>query len=114
MRKNCNLPNFFIVGAAMAGISSLLQYLKNHPEVFMPEDQKEPRFFNRPERISLIDYLKIFESASSRYKRIGKASTAYSYDAGSRTSVEEKYQLTDFTNRHLALYYTLISANEMG
>jgi len=44
------LPNFFIVGAAKSGTSSLHNYLNQHPEVFMPSYNKEgmkvkePRF----------------------------------------------------------------------
>lgn len=38
------LPNFFIVGAAKAGTSSLYEYLSQHPEVYFP-DIKEPSFF---------------------------------------------------------------------
>jgi len=36
-------PNFFIVGAPKSGTTSLYHYLKQHPEVCIPE--KEPRFF---------------------------------------------------------------------
>ncbi|PIO08356.1 hypothetical protein COU59_01885 [Candidatus Pacearchaeota archaeon CG10_big_fil_rev_8_21_14_0_10_34_12] len=37
-------PNFFIVGVARAGTSSWHNYLKQHPEVFMSEEQR-PNFF---------------------------------------------------------------------
>jgi hypothetical protein len=37
-------PNFFILGAAKCGTSSLRGYLSRHPEVFM-SDPKEPFFF---------------------------------------------------------------------
>ena len=37
------LPNFLIVGAAKSGTSSLHNYLKQHPDIFMPE-HKEPYF----------------------------------------------------------------------
>lgn len=36
-------PNFFLIGAAKSGTSSLHQYLRAHPEVFMCEP-KEPNF----------------------------------------------------------------------
>lgn len=39
------LPNFIIIGAHKAGTSSLHEYLKHHPHVFMPTRLKEPRFF---------------------------------------------------------------------
>lgn len=37
-------PTFLIIGAAKAGTTSLYNYLRQHPDVFMPE-VKEPRFF---------------------------------------------------------------------
>jgi hypothetical protein len=54
-----NKPNFFIVGAAKSGTTTLYDYLKDHPEVFMPQDDlhKEPSHFsnlitwyNKPEK----------------------------------------------------------------
>ncbi|MBK9638978.1 MAG: sulfotransferase [Bacteroidetes bacterium] len=38
-------PNFFIVGAAKAGTTSLYQYLSQHPEVYM-SPIKEPNYFS--------------------------------------------------------------------
>jgi hypothetical protein len=37
-------PDFFIVGAAKSGTTSIYHYLKEHPSIFMPV-LKEPRFF---------------------------------------------------------------------
>lgn len=37
------LPNFFIVGAAKCGTTSLYHYLKSHSEIFLPS-VKEPKF----------------------------------------------------------------------
>ena len=42
---NCNLPNFFLVGAAKSGTTSLYNYLKQHPEIFMPS-LKEPKYIS--------------------------------------------------------------------
>ncbi len=39
------LPNFLIVGAAKSGTTSLYHYLRQHPQVFMPEQIKETLFF---------------------------------------------------------------------
>lgn len=39
------IPNFFIVGAAKAGTTSLYNYLINHPEVYL-SPIKEPNYFN--------------------------------------------------------------------
>lgn len=38
------LPNFIVIGAAKAGSTSLWQYLRGHPQIFMAEE-KEPEFF---------------------------------------------------------------------
>ena len=38
------LPNFFIIGAARSGTTSLYHYLGQHPDVFM-SPVKEPRYF---------------------------------------------------------------------
>jgi hypothetical protein len=38
------LPNFLVVGAAKSGTTSIYHYLKQHPEIYVPEN-KEPRFF---------------------------------------------------------------------
>lgn len=38
------LPNFLIIGAPKAGTTSLYEYFRVHPEIFMPR-LKEPRFF---------------------------------------------------------------------
>jgi len=38
-------PNFLIVGIAKSGTTSLVQYLKNHPKIFIP-NIKEPRYFS--------------------------------------------------------------------
>ena len=38
------LPNFFIVGAAKAGTTSLYNYLEQHPDIFLPKN-KEPKYF---------------------------------------------------------------------
>lgn len=39
------LPNFLIIGATKAGTTSLYDYMRQHPDVFMPGRIKEPNFF---------------------------------------------------------------------
>ena len=39
------LPNFLLIGAAKSGTTSLASYLNQHPQVFIPPDNKEPNFF---------------------------------------------------------------------
>ena len=41
-------PNFLIVGVPKAGTSSLYNYLKQHPEIYLPE-QKELHYFTHQE-----------------------------------------------------------------
>lgn len=41
------LPNFLIVGASKSGTSSLYHYLKQHPDIFLSEKQKEGRYFSQ-------------------------------------------------------------------
>lgn len=77
MRK----PNFFIVGAPKSGTSSMYDYLRQHPDIFMSKT-KEPHFFgghrySYPET-SWADYLLNFKDAKSE-KLIGEASTGYLY-----------------------------------
>ena len=44
IRRTENRPNFFIVGAAKCGTTSMHYYLKQHPEIFM-SPVKEPKYF---------------------------------------------------------------------
>jgi hypothetical protein len=74
------LPNFLIVGAAKSGTTSLYHYLKQHPEVFMPE-RKEPHFFVDWEGgvRTLGEYASLFSDAEG-CAAVGEASTGYLYD----------------------------------
>jgi Sulfotransferase domain len=79
-------PNFFLVGAAKAGTTSIYSYLSQHPCVFFPR-VKEPHFFTqvRPaqELRFLIDavgkrsaYLRLYARAAG-HSVIGDASPSY-------------------------------------
>jgi len=73
-------PNFFILGAAKCGTTSLHHYLSQHPEIFMSKI-KEPSFFcetfqqvNNP-----VHYFDLF--ADARHEKIvGEASHVYLSD----------------------------------
>lgn len=54
MEQVSKKPNFFIVGAAKAGTTSLAKYLSEHPDIFIPPE-KEPRFFVRDILLSVTD-----------------------------------------------------------
>jgi len=38
-------PDFLVIGAARSGTTALYNYLKQHPDVFMPSQIKEPNFY---------------------------------------------------------------------
>jgi hypothetical protein len=78
-------PDTFIVGAARSGTTSLYEYLKGHPEVYM-SPAKEPRYFaaDLPSTSAQdlrypVDeqrYLALFRDAHDE-KRLGEASVRY-------------------------------------
>src|SRR5262249_28411890 len=74
------LPKFFIVGAAKSGTTSLYAYLRQHPEIYMPE-RKEPCYFIawKGGVQSRQAYEGLFSKANPQ-QRIGEASTPYLYD----------------------------------
>ena len=73
------LPNFFIIGAAHAGTTSMATWLHAHPQVFMPP-RKELFFFDREQRWShgVSWYRSHFEGAGDR-PAIGEATTSYMF-----------------------------------
>lgn len=73
-------PNFFIVGGAKCGTTTLFGWLRGHPEVFFPV-VKEPSFFGdqggRPPVVrNLEEYLGLFAQAGG-HRVIGDASPSY-------------------------------------
>jgi len=77
-------PNFFIVGAAKCGTTSLARYLDQHPQVFM-SPVKEPYYFGSD--LDMADYWRtcdphryffLFTKAGDA-KAIGEASVWYLY-----------------------------------
>jgi hypothetical protein len=95
-KKFSLIPDFLIIGAGKSGTTSLDNYLKQHPQIFIPSF-KEPNFFgyeqstpeelkNDPEELkhyqcsvtNLDDYLKLFEKAKP-VQAIGETSNAYMY-----------------------------------
>ena len=82
-------PNFFIVGAAKAGTTSLHAYLSSHPQVFMSA-LKEPHYFAdfdvSPELDNFLpiirrrsDYHELFKD-SDGFIAVGEASPSYLCD----------------------------------
>ncbi|MEC7646425.1 MAG: sulfotransferase [Bacteroidota bacterium] len=84
MDENINLPNLLIVGAAKSGTTSLHNYLKQHPDIFMTK-HKEPHFLinsqigkNRIHRgvVGLEEYKSMF-TTKKEYKYKGESSVMY-------------------------------------
>lgn len=87
-------PNFFIVGGMRCGTTSLWSYLRQHPEVYMPEN-KEPIFFctshkSRKKVKEFSEYLDLF-SFAKKEKAIGEASAAYLTSPESAELIYMKY-----------------------
>jgi hypothetical protein len=86
------LPNFFILGAARSGTTSLYHYLRQHPDVYM-SPHKEPNFYflqSEADRLrgngtkawlrtcvtTRKEYLALFDGVTTE-KAIGEASVGY-------------------------------------
>lgn len=72
-----NLPNFFILGAAKCGTTSLYHYLKNHPDIYL-SPVKEPCFFCETFQIiqNPVEYIGLFDAVDNE-AIIGEASHVY-------------------------------------
>jgi len=71
-------PNFFIAGVGKAGTTSLHEYLRQHPQIFMP-DYKEPHYFVNGYGVEKWEeYLLLFKDAGGK-KAIGESSTLYCF-----------------------------------
>lgn len=75
-------PDFFIVGAPKCGTTAMYEYLRQHPQIYMPF-HKEPLFFGsdlgtRYGRMTEANYLALFAAARPG-QRIGEASAWYLY-----------------------------------
>jgi hypothetical protein len=73
------MPNFFIAGAARCGTTSMWDYLKQHPDIFLPDEfrVKEPSFFCENFGMkSREKYLSLFRNAGDQ-KLVGEASGPY-------------------------------------
>jgi len=94
------LPNFLVIGAAKSGTTSLLAYLKQHPEIFVSRS-KEPNYFAFVEdapslvgpapphilekmiynwsRTDYAAYTALFDAAEPGHRAIGEGSVRYLY-----------------------------------
>lgn len=70
-------PNFFIVGGARCGTTSLYSYLKAVPKIFM-SDWKAPNYFIPNPTINRENYLKLFRDGKD--KDVRGESSGYLYE----------------------------------
>ena len=83
-------PDFFIIGAPKSGTTAMYSYLRQHPDLFLPE-RKELRYFGRDldvrdrRPLSEADYLAYFQAGATA-ARVGTAYVWYLY---SRSAAEE-------------------------
>ncbi len=76
--KVANAPNFFIIGAAKAGTTTLYSILIQHPDIFLPKD-KEPRFFDSDNyyKRGVEAYLHNHFAGAEHYSARGEATPHY-------------------------------------
>src|SRR5262249_47246667 len=80
-------PNFFIVGAPRAGTTSLYQYLKQAPGIYM-SPVKEPHYFGHNSgRRSEAKYLELFRGAEG-HSAVGEASVSYLRNPGTAERIK--------------------------
>lgn len=91
-------PTFFMVGAARAGTTSMYEYLRSHPQIYMPSTVagKEPSFFCElvppwaTKYRDLDSYLSLF-AKGRRFAAVGDASTNYLVAPESAGRIRERY-----------------------
>lgn len=83
-----SLPNFLLIGAAKAGTTALYEFLRQHPQVYMPEEVKEPSFFTDGYGVDLETYIRVFKGSEGFLAR-GEASTQYVYAPESAAWIKE-------------------------
>ena len=86
-------PNFFIVGAPKCGTTALYEYLRPHPNIFMPK-VKEPHFFAQdlgtyPFVKTLEEYTRLFADSTEQHTRVGEASVYYLRSSTALANIHE-------------------------
>ena len=113
-----NLPNFLIVGTAKGATTTIHEYLKQHPDIFMTEN-KEPCFFLYPEKespkftthkknytnlfvTSFDKYKKLFDTSNSIVKVKGESSTPYLFFHNNTISNIKNY-ITNYSSMKILI-----------
>ena len=93
MEKNL-WPNFFIVGAPRCGTTSLYEYLKKVPSIYM-SPEKEPNYFTADNKSIIgidcektVKYLKLFENIKNK-TIVGEATATYLWDTMSSSLIHK-------------------------
>ena len=84
-KQEQRVPDFFVVGAAKSGTTSLWNWIKQHPGIFVSQniEDKEPAYYSTFWGMKDRDrYLNLFSDASSE-QQIGDFSTPYLTDPDS-------------------------------
>ena len=89
-------PDFFLVGAPKSGTTSMWQYLRQHPQVYMAPEKECSYYFQeaRHKPISRQEYLDLFEDASPG-QRVGEASVLYLYGEPAARRIKENHPDAD-------------------
>jgi hypothetical protein len=76
------VPNFLCVGAQKAGTTTLYEILKQHPDIFLPQQVKETKFFVYEEKFQkgLAFYEKEYFSEWNSQSAIGEVDPAMMYE----------------------------------
>jgi len=101
------LPNFLGIGAQKAGTTWLHNMLRQHPEIFVPSDQKELMFFDVEEnfqKLKLEGYKNFFKG-SENYKAVGEITPGYLW---SSPSFSDRYYINNFRTKTPERVYSLL------
>lgn len=85
------VPNFLCVGAQKAGTTTLYEILRQHPDVFLPRNVKETKFFVNEEKFSkgVKFYEQEYFSEWKGQKAIGEVDPAMMYEEKSAGRIYE-------------------------
>ncbi|GEM_PF-2850437 len=86
-------PNFIVVGAHKAATTSIHNYLKQHPDIYLISNKGSDRLSRKPYINSLEDageYLAQFEGATTQ-KALGEVSSVYLHGDGVATKIKNLF-----------------------